>query len=72
MKRKKETRVSIKRSRTKLAWLLGAPVVIFVLLYWELPGLLYVLATLAMCALFIVVAFADLQTGHSEIDGNEG
>ena len=42
------------------------------LFYWELPGLLYVLATLAMCALFIVVAFSDLKTGDNEMDGNEG
>ena len=72
MKRKNKTRVPMKRSRTRLAWLLGALAVIFVLLYWELSALLYVVSTLAMCALFIVVAFADLEKGHSELDGNEG
>lgn len=72
MKRNNETRVLIKRRRSKLAWLLGTTAVVIGLLYWELAGLLYVLATLAMVALFIVVAFADLETGHHEIDGNEG
>ena len=72
MKRNNETKGSIKRSQSKLAWLLGVTAVVFVLLYWELPGLLYVLSTLAMCALFIVVAFSDLEMGHNEIDGEEG
>ena len=65
-------RKPINRSRSKFAWLLGVTAVVFALLYWELPGLLYVLSTLAMCALFIVVAFSDLKTSDNEIDGNEG
>ena len=62
MKRNYETKEPIKGSRNKLVWLLGVTAVVFVLLYWELPGLLYVLSTLAMCALFIVVVFTDLET----------
>jgi hypothetical protein len=58
-------REPIKRSRSKFAWLLGVTAVVFALLYRELPGLLYVLSTLAMCALFIVVAFSDLKTSDS-------
>ena len=72
MNRKDETTVPMKPSRTRLASLLGATTVVFVLLYWELPGLLYVLSTVAMCALFIVVAFSNLEKGNSEIGGNEG
>ncbi len=72
MNRNNETKEPIKRSRIKLAWLLGATATISVLLYWELLGLLYVGATFAMCALFIVVAFSNLKTGLSETDGKEG
>ena len=72
MNRKDETTAPMKRSRTRLAWLLGATAVVVVLLYWELPGLLYVLSTLTMCALFIVVAFSNLENGNSEMGGNEG
>ena len=72
MNRKDETTVPMKPSRTRLASLLGATTVVVVLLYWELPGLLYVLSTVAMCALFIVAAFSNLEKGTSEIGGNEG
>ena len=72
MKRNNETKEPIKGSRSKLVWLVGVTGVVFALLYWELPGLLYVLATVGMCALFIVVAFANLETGQNEIDGEEG
>lgn len=54
--------------RSKLLWLVGAGGVVFLLLYWDLPGLLYVISTIAVCALFIVVAFADLEKGENEID----
>ena len=72
MKRNNETKEPTKRTQSILAWLLGATAVVFALLYWELPGLLYVLSTLAMTALFIVVAFSDLEKGHSEIAGKDG
>ena len=55
----------------KPAWLLAAASVVFGLLYWELPGLLYVFSTLAMCALFVVVAFSDLTAGSDEMDREE-
>ena len=61
MKRYAKTKEPIKRSGSKFVWLLGVTAVVFALLYWELPGLLYVLSTLAMCALFMVVAFSDLK-----------
>ena len=71
MKRNNERRVPKKRSRSKPVWLLGIAAVVFVLLYWELSGLLYVVSTLAICVLFIVVAFSDLKKGHNEIDQEE-
>lgn len=63
-----KTRVPGRRSRRRPVWLLFVAVVVFVLLYWELSGLLYVVSTLAICVLFIVVAFADLKKEHNEID----
>ena len=70
MKRNNKTK-PIRRSRMKLAWLLAVTSVVFGLLYWELPGLLYVFSTLAMCALFVVVAFSDLKAGSDEIRREE-
>jgi hypothetical protein len=64
---KVKTRVPEKRSRRRPAWLLGVAVLVFVLLYWELSGLLYVFSTLAISVLFIVVAFSDLKKEHNEV-----
>jgi hypothetical protein len=69
--RKSGIRVRKSRGR-KLGWLTGGAAVIFALLYWEQPLLLYVLSTLGICALFLVVAFANLKTENGELDGNDG
>lgn len=37
------------------------------LLYWEQTAVLYVLSTLAMCALLLVVAFSDLEGRDREL-----
>ncbi len=49
------------KRRMALLWTLGVAIVIGVLIYFEQIPLLYVLATLALVALLLVVAFADLK-----------
>jgi hypothetical protein len=49
-----------RRRRRKLFWLFAAAAV-FALLFEEQVAVLYVLSTLAICALMIVVAFSNLE-----------
>ncbi len=49
-----------KRRWTTFAWIAGTSAVIIALLYTEQIAMLYVLGTLAVTALLIVVAMADL------------
>ena len=44
-----------------LFWLAMVAVVIGVLIYFQQIALLYVLATIALVALLLIVAFADLE-----------
>ena len=37
------------------------------LLYWEQAAVLYVLSTLAMCALLLVIAFSNLEARDKEL-----
>ena len=37
------------------------------LLYWEQAAVLYVLSTVAMCALLLVVAFSNLEARDKEL-----
>lgn len=50
-----------KRRWTTFAWIAGTSAVIIALLYTEQIALLYVLATLAVTALLIIVALANLS-----------
>ena len=50
-----------KRRRRGLLWVSGAVAFVAAMLHWEQTAILYVLSTLAMCALLLVVAFSDLE-----------
>lgn len=64
----KQSRFS--RRATALLYLLGVAFVIGTLIYLEQIAILYVLATLALVALLLVVAFADLENvGRENIEG---
>ena len=40
---------------------------VIALLYWEQAAVLYLLSTLAMCALLLVVAFSNLEARDKEL-----
>ncbi len=53
-----------------LLGLLGVAIVIGTLIYLEQIAILYVLATLALVALLLIVAFADLENvGRENLEG---
>jgi Flp pilus assembly protein TadB len=60
VKRNRKSRPGLKRRR-KFAWLFSASAVVIGLLYWEQAAVLYVLSTLAMCAVLLIVAFSNLE-----------
>src|SRR2546429_3232700 len=62
--RLKATKIKRRRGFTYL-WIFGLALLVFLLIYFEQPALLYVLATLGVTPLLIIVAFADL--GRSEL-----
>ena len=64
MKRNSNSR---KRSYRKFAWIFGSSAIVIVLLYWEQVAVLYVLATLAICAVLLVVAFSNLEARDKEL-----
>ena len=55
-----------RRLRSKLFWLFAAAAVC-ALLFTEQVAVLYVLSTLATCALLIVVAFSNLEARDAEM-----
>ena len=58
------------RRTIALFWLLAVAAVIGTLIYLEQIAILYVLATLALVALLLIVAFADLENvGRENIEG---
>ena len=61
MRRNRKSRMSFKRRYREFAWILGSTAIVIALLYWEQAAVLYVLSTLAMCALLLVVAFSNLE-----------
>ena len=58
-------RISFSRRRRRFAWIFGASASVIALLYWEQTAALYVISTLAMCALMLVVAFSSLEAGKA-------
>jgi predicted Zn-dependent protease len=67
MRRSNKRRIRSARRHRKLLWIFGATFTISALLYWEQAGLLFVLSTLAVCALLLVVAFSNLEARDKEI-----
>ena len=59
--------MSFKRRYRKFAWLFGLSATVIALLYWEQAAVLYVLSTVAMCALLLVVAFSNLEARDKEL-----
>lgn len=60
--RRSESGRGVKPRYRKFAWIFGASAVVIALLYWEQAAVLYVLSTLAICALLLVVMFSNLET----------
>jgi len=56
-----------KRRYRKFAWIFGSSAVVIALLYSEQAAVLFVLSTLAMCALLLVVAFSNLEARDKEL-----
>jgi heme A synthase len=60
----------LSRRGVALLWLVAVSIVIGTLIYLEQIAILYVLATLALVALLLIVAFADLENvGRENIEG---
>ena len=56
----------------KFAWIFGASAIVIALLYWEQAAVLYVLSTLAICALLLVVMFSNLEARGTELHEERG
>lgn len=67
MRRNSKSRISLKRRYRKFAWIFGSSAIVIALLYWEQAAVLYVLSTLAMCAVLLVVAFSNLEARDKEL-----
>lgn len=62
-----KSKISFKRRYRKFAWIFGSSAIVIALLYWEQAAVLYVLSTLAMCALLLVVMFSNLEARDKEL-----
>ena len=67
MRRNRKSRTSFKRRYRKFAWIFGSSAIVIALLYWEQAAVLYVLSTLAICALLVVVMFSNLEARDKEL-----
>ena len=67
MRRNSKSRISLKRRYRNFAGVFGSTAIVVSLLYWEQAAVLYVLSTLAMCALLLVVAFSNLEARDKEL-----
>ena len=67
MRRNSKSRISFKRRYRKFAWIFGTSAIVIALLYWEQAAVLYVLSTLSICALLVVVMFANLEARDKEL-----
>jgi Flp pilus assembly protein TadB len=57
----------LKRRYRKFAWIFGTSAIVIALLYWEQAAMLYVLSTLAICAVLLVVMFSNLEGRDTEL-----
>jgi len=67
VRRNRRSIIDLKRRYRKFGWIFGSSAMVIALLYWEQAAMLYVLSTLAMCAVLLVVAFSNLEAGG--VDG---
>ena len=67
MRRNSKSKLSFKRRYRKFAWIFAESAIVIALLYWEQAAALYVLSTLAMCALLLVVMFSKLGARDKEL-----
>jgi hypothetical protein len=67
VRRNRKSRTSLKRRYRKFAWIFGSTGIVIALLYWEQAAVLYVLSTLAICALLLVIAFSNLEDRDKEL-----
>jgi hypothetical protein len=67
MRRNRRTGTRSKRRYRKFAWIFGTSAIVISLLYGEQAAVLYVLSTLAMCAVLLVVAFSKLEARDQEL-----
>src|SRR5689334_21529010 len=67
VRRNSRSKLSFKRRYRKFAWIFGASAIVIAPLYWEQAAALYVLSTLAMCALLLVVMFSRLEARDKEL-----
>jgi hypothetical protein len=67
VRRNRKSRTSFKRRYRKFAWIFGSSAIVIALLYWEQAAVLYVLSTLAICALLVVVMFSNLEARDKEL-----
>ena len=62
---RRKSRIGLKRR--KLGWIFGTSAIVIALLYWEQAAVLYVLSTLAICALLLMVMFSNLEARDIEL-----
>ena len=63
----RKSRISFDRRRRRFAWIFAASATVIALLYWEQTAALYILSTLAVCALMLIVAFSNLEARDREL-----
>jgi len=64
---KNKSRKGLKRRYRKFAWIFGSSAIVIALLYWEQAAVLYVLSTLALCAMLLLVMFSNLEARDKEL-----
>jgi Flp pilus assembly protein TadB len=64
---KNKSRTGLKRRYRKFAWIFGSSAIVIALLYWEQAAVLYVLSTLALCAMLLLVMFSNLEARDKEL-----
>ena len=67
MRRRSKSRPGLERRYRKFAWIFGTSAIVIAMLYWEQAAVLYVLSTLAICALLVVVMFSNLEGRDKEL-----
>ncbi|HEX7332763.1 MAG TPA: hypothetical protein VF290_14765 [Pyrinomonadaceae bacterium] len=67
MKRNRRSRISTNGRYRKFPRIFGLSAIVIALLYWEQAAVLYVLSTLAICALLLVVMFSNLEARDKEL-----